>query len=345
MNKMILYVIGYYLSFLIDCILKKGYLGTYILNKYLKFSEKSYLTIYFSIFIFNFYLVLILSFFGFTINLIDISPFFSLDVYQYMSENGREIAKVASESSSYNKGTYNVQLDKETVDNGFKALGKLGSDIVGTVIPSIGAFGAGATVGAAVVKSSSGLPIIQRAILGVGTTAVTTFSSVIAHDAAKQVKTDNLRKEIEEVIKTSSHANPDVNTVPSPTDEKFYANSPLESGDIRSPLEHLLLDSFLLDVMILLLILILLLIIFNRYIYVHNSKFITSILDKYIPTKFRNWLNLSIDFNNKFILIMFIIIGFFIIFDSLVNMYISVELYNNIDLYVEEHKYLKTKQN
>ena len=185
------------------------------------------------------------------------------------------------------------------------------------------------------------MPIAQRILLGAGATALTTLSTKLALDTGSEI---SKRSVVAKAIIKSPHANLDVDKIPSPSYSNFYINSPLENGDVNSPLENLLLYSITLDILILLLLLIILLIIFNRYFYVHNAKLVNSKLDKYIPNKIKNWLYTSIDFNNKFILFMFIFIGFFILFDSLLNVFISMDLYYNLDEHIEVHKYLKLKK-
>ena len=73
-------------------------------------------------------------------------------------------------------------------------------------------------------------------------------------------------------------------------------------------LQDLLLYSFILDILILVLLIAILVIIFNRYIFKYNLAFIESIINKYMPIKFRKWFNINkgIDFNNKLVLFIFV---------------------------------------
>jgi len=103
-------------------------------------------------------------------------------------------------------------------------------------------------------------------------------------------------------------------------------NIPFEN-EITSPLQDLLVYNFILDILILILILILIIVIFNRYIYSLNLNLINNLISKYIPIKFRNWFNkylkTGIDYNNKFVLIMLVVIAIWLILIILLKMMIS----------------------
>jgi hypothetical protein len=110
----------------------------------------------------------------------------------------------------------------------------------------------------------------------------------------------------------------------------------------------MLIHIFSLNVLILILIIIFLFLIFNRFILKSNSEFIKSFVDKYMPKKIKVWTEQNfhnkvdkvIDYNNRFMLIMFIVNSITLIAMVLLNIYASSELVNNIDEDVEIHNFL-----
>ena len=135
----------------------------------------------------------------------------------------------------------------------------------------------------------------------------------------------------------------DIDQMASP--ESFIINSPLEDGDlIRSPLEQLLSYSYALNILIILLVFIFLFIIFNRYVLYNNLKFILNTIEKYMPTTI--YLNLQkrisqgINYNNKFILIIFIFNSILLFILLIMNLYVTSELILNIDEYVKVYNHI-----
>jgi hypothetical protein len=57
--------------------------------------------------------------------------------------------------------------------------------------------------------------------------------------------------------------------------------------------------------------------------------------------KFKNMVNKGIDYNNKFIFIMFIINCILLIVISLINIFVSAELLIKIDDYVSVYNHIK----
>ena len=103
--------------------------------------------------------------------------------------------------------------------------------------------------------------------------------------------------------------------------------------------------SLILDILLLLLIIILLIIIFNRYIYSKNFAFLNKLTEKYIPL--REWFNkrisTGIDYNSKFVLILFIFNTISLFFIISLKLIITSELLVNLDSYVEVFNYIHRK--
>lgn len=244
------------------------------------------------------------------------------------------------ETDKLNKQTYSVSMDNDTATTISKGIVDGITAAAGNILPNMGYAAAGASVTSTLLKTTPALPATAKLAVATVSTGLVAASAKIGVEIATEISEN---ANLSGLVKESPHANPSPDKIPSPTETQFNINSPLEEGDITSPLQNLLLYSYTLDIIILLLILLLFFIIFNRYVYVHNSNFISSKLSKYIPIKIRNFFNTSIDFNNKFMLVMFIFISFLILFDSMLNIIISYELYTKIDDYIEVHKFIHFK--
>ena len=299
---------------------------------------------------------------------------------------------------------YTFQIPKESVDkhlsNAIEAtkIAFLPLLKLGRVIPQIGAGTAAGTVGAAVVKASSGFPIAARAALVTGSVALTAAAATAGLNAgASLFKTKTMKLEIknssaalaeredvssyprspfgglaslassaggsgaqplkQEVIDKVDSSSPGAPSEPTSSlgcareaseAVKDYINSPLENGDHTSPLQDLLLSSLVLDIISLLLLIIVIIIIFNRYILSFNLNIINKILNKYLPINLRNWfnnkLNTSLDFNNKFVLFMFIFCSLLLIFILCFKIFLTSELFMNINSHIEVHDYYHSKK-
>jgi hypothetical protein len=134
--------------------------------------------------------------------------------------------------------------------------------------------------------------------------------------------------------------------VPSP-ENKFSINYPLESNNIifdHTPLENLITSLFTLNIFILFLTISLLFLIFNRYIILYNLEFISTLIEKYLPNKFNGILktkiNKGIDYNSRFIFIMFTVNSILLILILLLSIFICAELLVKIDDYVTVYNQL-----
>ena len=112
----------------------------------------------------------------------------------------------------------------------------------------------------------------------------------------------------------------------------------------QAPLEYLLTSILTFHIFILFLLIILLILIFNKYILHYNLDLISSISKKYLNGKIYDWFenkyNKSIEYNNRFIFIMFIWISIALISIIFFNIYITTNLLVNIADYVHVYNYI-----
>jgi hypothetical protein len=343
------------LSFLISFVLTG-----FVLNKF-EFSKNIYIGFIqrFLIYTFSYIMASVLLFYILKFGLSNlISTIYCSD--ESISSGGevaKDIVKVTSESFGNNpdKGNkdeyYNFKIKKDSLDEGLKNLGATSKFALEKIAPNLGVCAAAGSAASAAVKFSAGMPPLQRlAIIG-STAAVTATGTKIGLAVGTEIS-NNLN--IGEAIKNSPHADPDITRIPSPSSEvDFFISSP---ADITSPLQNILIYSFALDIIILILFIIILLIIFNRYIVKYNLNFIKNIIqnlqsrgvNKYMPKKIINWLNnsvnTSIEYNNKFVLFMFIINSIFLFLFVFLKLFISSELLINIDSYINVHNYIHNKK-
>jgi len=208
------------------------------------------------------------------------------------------------------------------------------------VIPNLTTGFVGGSVGVAMAKATTGMPPAQRALLVAGTAGATAASVTIGNKLGADIS-KNI--DITSSIKNSRHGNPDIDRVPSP--DQNMINCPIEKGDDSIPLVDILEGIFELNILEIVYIIILILIVFNRFFYKINVDFILKLVNKYLPEKYTAWLNkytnTSVEINNKFTSIMFIVVSILLILVKLCNIYFTGHLYNNIDDYVLVYNHLK----
>jgi hypothetical protein len=344
------------ISFLISFVLT-----IFVLNKF-EFSKNIYIGIIQRFIIYTFYFILasVLLFYILKIGLSNlISTIYCSD--ESISSGGevaKDIVKVTSESIGNNPDNkdeyYNFKVKKSLLDEGLKNLGDASKFAFEKLAPNLGVGAATGTAAGAVIKYTAGMPPLQRLALIGSTAAVTATGTKVGLEFGTAVS-KNLN--LEEAIKNSPHADPDVTRIPSPSslgDElDYFIRSP---ADITSPLQDILIYSLALDIIILILFIIILLIIFNRYIVKYNLNFFKNIIqnlqsrgiNKYMPNKIINWLNISvntsIEYNNKFVSLMLIINSIFLFLFIFLKLLISSELLINIDSYINVHNYIHNKK-
>lgn len=235
---------------------------------------------------------------------------------------------------------FNVRVKESTVKKGIENVFELGKILAENVAPNIGIGAAAGTAAGAAVKASAGMAPVPR-IAFIGGTAAVTAAGTSLGMAAGQALSEH--SGITESIKNSRHGSTDPNRIPTP--EPNVINSPLEFNENLTPLDVLLTSLFGFNMLELILLMMLLLIIFHRYIVKINFKFITKLVNNYMPNKFINWYNKKIQqsekVNDTFITVMLIFIGILLILFKLVNIYISAELCVNTAEHVEVYNHLK----
>jgi len=249
-------------------------------------------------------------------------------------EDSNNLAEVTS-----SKEQYQFSASKGAVDNGLQAGKEVLKVVLSEGLTSYGAATAAGTAAGAAIKATAGMPPFQRAALVGGTTFMTAATTSLGLRVGKHL---GRNLDLDTNLKISkNNNNPDIDSVPSPTDN--IINSPLEIGDI-SPLEELLTDMFKINILLSFLFLMFVFLIFYRYLYTVNSKFLAKLFNRFIPDSFKSSFNfgskLSSDFNDKFILFLFIVNIFNLILLLTVNLYVSFELSTNIKDYVDIYNYI-----
>nr|QWO71452.1 RNA polymerase [Calocybe cyanea] len=271
------------------------------------------------------------------------------EIEQKQEVNPKNSCKEATESTdkdvlkiSEKKEYYNFKISKDLVDNGVKNGVELTKIGLKHVVPNVGAGAAAAGAASATAKATAGMPLGARVVAIGSSAAAAGLGAKLGIGAADRIM-DNKNLDLKDWVNNSPHANPDHDNIPSPISDMI--NSPLEDFDLTSPLQDLLMYSFLLDLLILILLISLLVIIFYRYVLYINLNFVTFLLDKYFSIKLRNWLNKyiipikdrGIDFNSKFVLIMFVLNTITLVMIVLLKIFITSEIYMNINSYVNVH--------
>ena len=156
---------------------------------------------------------------------------------------------------------------------------------------------------------------------------------------------EKIKDAVNEAIKDHPYSDPKPDRVPSP-DQSFTANSPLEEGEILSPLERLLDALFSLESLAILTLLLIIVLFTYGYVYKYTSEIFHKFVIKYIPTKFIPWYTIFIKNLEKYntnvrniTIIIFIIILFLI---HLMCIYICYKLKTNTDEFVQVYNYLKS---
>jgi hypothetical protein len=350
-----IFIISLLLSFLIT---------DYILNKF-KFSDNTIVRflqkniLYFILFIICillFYIIIkVLHSF---INIIECSgqesetnrSFYNTDSVTSIPSNKCKDVVSVTEGNYKNNEYYEIKVKKDVMHKFGSGIMESSKIAVEKIAPNSAAGIAAGALGSTVFKATSGLPPVTRMGAVAGSMMVGAAATKLGVDIATTMSNKNEVKKLKIVTETK-HSDHDKDQIPSPDD--FFITSPLEHGDRislndSSPLADMLIHIFSLNVLILILIIIFLFLIFNRFILKSNSEFIKSFVDKYMPKKIKLWTEKNfhnkvdkvIDYNNRFMLIMFIVNSITLIAMVLLNIYASSELVNNIDEYVEIHNFL-----
>jgi hypothetical protein len=130
-----------------------------------------------------------------------------------VGDNGvKDIVKVTSDSNNPdNEEFYNFKLSKRLVDNSLNNVGDASTMLLDKIVPNLGVGAAAGSAASAAVKYSSGMAPLQR-LAAIGATAVVTAAGTkVGLDAASAIS-KNIG--IEEAIKISPHADPQVGRIP-----------------------------------------------------------------------------------------------------------------------------------
>ena len=287
---------------------------------------------------------------------------YELKLYSNYGENGIENLNTNSqinESKNNELGSvsttneadvdkYVVKVDKNLADKVIKTTTEAAKILVQENAPSLGAAGAAGAAASAAIKATSGIPIAQRAGIVAGSAFITAVSTQAGLSVGAAI-TRNLK------LKTDNEKSKlPVDNPPSPDDT--FINSVLENSENNSlsPLEELLSWQFVSIALIFLIILFLFYIYLTRYLVKYNFILISNlidIIDKYLfnnSTRAKDWyknkLNKSIVYNTRFMIIMMIFNILILIYLLFLNLYISVELMNNIDDYVTVYNNIHGKK-
>jgi hypothetical protein len=251
----------------------------------------------------------------------------------------RDIINIKSESGGDGKDYYNFKIDKNKLDDVLNNSGEIVKNIGNNIAPNIGAGAAAGTVGGAVFKATASMPTAQRLGLLFATTAVAAAGTKAGLYAAGAL-VNNM--DLNDQNKDSKQGNPDIDRIPSPDDNMF--NSALEYGDLQSPLEIILESQLTLNILLLVLVISLIIIMLNIFVLNKNINLINSYIIKYLPNKYKdkynNYIEKGKDYNNMFMMVMFIINSILLILFILINIILSYELSNNTDDYVSVYNYI-----
>lgn len=318
-------------------------ISNFVLDKF-KYSENKYIRFIQKFLIYNIILIVVSFVFFYVLNIFNlISTVHCCSNTELNKEiKDKELVVFTSSTDQSGKKIYNLKMDGEFFDNGVKNIGVLTDTAVDKIVPNLGIGAAAGTAAAAAIKSTAGMPLGPRLITVGGNVLTTAATTKIGMEIGSAIVQHS---DITEMIKNSPHADPQHDRIPSP--DSSIINSPLEN-DIFSPLQDLLLWSFVLDIFILILLTGILLIIFNRYITKYNLNFINSTIIKYMPIKIRNWFNKStdtgIDYNNKLVLFIFIINTIVLFFVVFLKLLIISTLWVDIDSFIMGHNYIHGKE-
>jgi len=274
------------------------------------------------------------------------------------NSNSKKILSINKNQNTNNEDTYEIQGNISVTDNFFKTV-KQG---LIEAIPSYGATAAGGSLGTAIIKGTNSLPPVQRALLGIGTAVAGTVaikSGMLAlDDLRNKDKINNLEelKIVKEMIDIDKAKNLDNSEkIKDIIDKSKDIGSALENEEfnnlIRNPLEGLLNNMLTFNFLILVVIFIILMLLLNKFIIKKNSSIIIFIVNKFIYDKLKNKkyivelleriIKKTHNLSDKFIVIFFTINSILLISMVLFNIYLNVELVNNLDDYVKIYVYLK----
>ncbi len=345
-------LIGFSISLLISALI-----STYVLNNF-KYSKNIVLRFLQKMIIFNIIILFILFIFYYFSSLLGFIGFTSVycssgSIEDSLSQSpkSKEILSITLENDSStevsneenirgepkntndNNDHYVIKLNKNALHNTAKVFVENAGQALKHFGENWAAGAAGGASGVAMVKATSGMAPLPRVALVGSTALVATTGVKVGQEIGKAITSNDI---FANSMKESPHSNPDPERIPSPDPD--IINSPLENGDLYSPLEIILISMLKLNVLTIILMIILLLLLFYRYFLEQNINIISSFVNKFMSNNFKEWyfkkINSGLNYKNKFVLIMFIIISILLIIFICMNIYANLELINNIDKYI-----------
>jgi hypothetical protein len=233
------------------------------------------------------------------------------------NNNNNNNNKGTNDKSYHYSGSVEKGIVKESVQGVVEG--------IGNIIPAVAGGIAGAGLGSAIIKSSSGLPPLQKAALGVATAIGGSLGVSVSTGVGKEIAKNIMKKN--ENVKDYSD------------DDKI--SSILEFGDDMSPLQALLNYEIIICLLILFHIVILILILFNKMYISGSLNLISKLVNKNILDKYEKYKVKIEKLGNRFLIILFIINVIFLLGYILLIIYINFELSSNLDDYINVHNKMR----
>lgn len=270
------------------------------------------------------------------------------------SETETDTEENNKESKNKNKGKDDDQKkDSSNYENSYKYSGSIEKGVVkeavegvvegvGKVLPELFAAATGAKLGSTIIKSTAGLPPLQKAGLGILTAAASSAGVSVALNVAKEINKNISRKanssqnsDSERLLSKIKDNDKDINT-------DFDIPSILEYGDVLSPLQNLLNNEIAILLLILIHIFIIIMVLVNKF-YVSGSLNLISKLfsNSKLLVKFERYKIIVDKFSNRFINLLLVINIIFIIAYILLLLYINIKLSSNLDDFIDVHNDMK----
>lgn len=213
------------------------------------------------------------------------------------------------------------------------------------IYKDIGIEGKAISVGGAV--ASTLLKTMPYATLGAkvaGTTAVSagvTEGVLVVAPLGKNIAANaNIQESVGKAIENHPYADPSSDRIPSP--DPFMVNSPLEN---QIPLNNLLEALEILNATEIYLIITIISILFSKNFNFVFIKVLSLLNNRIIPEKYSAKINIFIkkssDTNKKISNTLIALLLIILLILTIINLYVSFELFNNIDSYVSVYNFLK----
>ena len=330
----------------------------------------------------NLLFILILSYYMFNfcfvvINLCYFNLFEDYPLYNFNLLPEDNIESESNSSKSNTSSSSNELLIKKINENNeavyeFKGKTKENNLVEGLHtlakgLPEAGAASAAGALGKAIIHNTPSLPPVQRGMLGIATTSISygvmkgigTLVDLKKNQDKSEVIYEALplgKKLSNTTHNLSEGSNKDFNTTNKVVEDinNNGINSLLERGETNvndNPLLLLLTTQLTMNIYMLVTIIVLIILILNIIMYKTNSNFILNAVNKIVNDKYKiKFMKISekllIHYNKfsiKYLVILTIINCIHLIIIVIFNIYVNIELIDNLDYYVEVYNYIKNK--